>query len=47
MKKLGTILILVMLVVASSFTPETSSFHEVKIDAFGVLLHVFTANYDV
>ncbi len=33
MKKLGTILMLVMLVVASSFTPKTNSVHEVKIDA--------------
>ncbi len=33
MKKLGTVLMLVMLVVASSFTSKTTTVHEVKIDA--------------
>lgn len=33
MKKLGTVLMLVMLVVASSFAPKTNSVHEVNIDA--------------
>jgi uncharacterized surface protein with fasciclin (FAS1) repeats len=33
MKKLGTVIMLAMLVVASSFTPKTTSVHETKIDA--------------
>jgi uncharacterized surface protein with fasciclin (FAS1) repeats len=33
MKKLGTVIMLAMLVVASSFTPKTNSVHETRIEA--------------
>lgn len=33
MKKLGTLLMLTLLIVASSFTPKSTSVHETKIDA--------------
>lgn len=33
MKKLGTVIMLAMLVVASSFTPKTTSVHETRIEA--------------